>query len=81
MGGGYTSHDYKHNRYVLIGTVSYNHETMDKELNYQEYYEAAYERLIDSSVPFYALNIAAWLKWVEIDTQEDSATARQIFSQ
>jgi choline kinase len=53
---------------------------MDKELNYQEYYEAAYERLIDSSVHFYALDIA-WLKWVEIDSQEGFATARQIFSQ
>lgn len=63
---------------MLIRAVGYNYKMMDKKLNHQEYYEAAYERLIDSSVPFYALDIT-WLKWVEIDTQEDFATARQIF--
>lgn len=53
---------------------------MDEKLNHQEYYEAAYERLIDNSVPFYALDITG-LKWVEIDTQEDFATAKKIFGQ
>lgn len=53
-------------------------EMMDKKQNHQEYYEAAYERLIDKSVPFYALDITG-LEWVEIDTQEDFATAKIIF--
>ena len=47
--------------------------------NYQEYYEAAYERLIEKHVPFYALDISG-LKWTEIDTKEDFATAEKIFS-
>ncbi len=47
--------------------------------NYQEYYEAAYERLIDKDVPFYALDISG-LKWVEIDTKEDFVIAEKIFN-
>ncbi len=53
-------------------------EMMDKKQNHQEYYEAAYERLIEKSVPFYALDITGF-EWVEIDTQEDFATAKIIF--
>lgn len=53
---------------------------MDKKQNLQEYYEAAYEKLIDNSVPFYALDITG-LRWVEIDTHEDFATAEKIFGQ
>jgi len=52
---------------------------MEDEQNHQEYYEGAYERLIENHVPFYALDITG-LKWVEIDTQEDFATAKEIFS-
>jgi len=55
-------------------------EMMDKKQNHQEYYEAAYERLIDKSVPFYALDITGF-EWVEIDTKEDFATAKIIFGQ
>ena len=53
---------------------------MQDEDNYQEYYEAAYERLIEKDVPFYALDISG-LRWVEIDTQEDFATAIKIFDE
>jgi len=51
---------------------------MEKE-NHQEYYEGAYERLIEKDVPFYALDISG-LKWTEIDTKEDFATAERIFN-
>lgn len=37
---------------------------------YQEYYETAYERLINKNIPFYALDIFG-LKWIEIDIKED----------
>ena len=47
--------------------------------NHQEYYEAAYERLIEKNVPFYALDISG-LKWTEIDTKEDFITAEKIFN-
>jgi len=53
---------------------------MKDEDNHQEYYEAAYERLIEKDVPFYALDISG-LKWVEIDTKEDFATAIKIFDE
>lgn len=53
---------------------------MENEQNHQEYYEGAYERLIEKNVPFYALDITG-LKWTEIDTKEDFATAETIFSQ
>jgi len=53
---------------------------MADEKNHQEYYEGAYERLIDADVPFYALDITG-LKWTEIDTQEDFITAKKIFNQ
>lgn len=52
---------------------------MEDGQNYQEYYEAAYERLIDKNVPFYALDISG-LKWTEIDTKEDFITAEKIFN-
>ncbi|MDA8605303.1 phosphocholine cytidylyltransferase family protein, partial [Gammaproteobacteria bacterium] len=40
---------------------------MKDEQYHQEYYEAAYERLIEKDVPFYALDISG-LRWTEIDT-------------
>jgi choline kinase len=52
---------------------------MQDSQNHQEYYEAAYERLIESDIPFYALDISG-LKWVEIDTKEDFITAKKIFN-
>ena len=50
----------------------------DKQ-HHQEYYERAYERLIEKNVPFHALNISGH-RWTEIDTHEDFATAAKIFS-
>ena len=49
----------------------------DKE-NHQEYYEGAYERLIEKNVPFYALDIPG-LKWFEINTREDFDLRIKIF--
>ena len=48
--------------------------------NHQEYYEGAYERLMEQEVPFHALDITG-LKWVEIDTKEDFHVAATIFSE
>ncbi|MDA7541770.1 phosphocholine cytidylyltransferase family protein [Gammaproteobacteria bacterium] len=53
---------------------------MKDEKYHQEYYEAAYERLIEKDVPFYALDISG-LRWTEIDTKEDFMLAGKIFSQ
>ena len=53
---------------------------MKDEQYHQEYYEAAYERLIEKDVPFYALDISG-LRWTEIDTKEDFILAGKIFSQ
>lgn len=53
---------------------------MEKEENHQQYYEGAYERLMEKAVDFHALDISG-LKWTEIDTREDFATAEKIFSQ
>ena len=39
-----------------------------------------YERLIESNVDFYALDIPG-LKWIEIDTKEDLANAERIFGE
>jgi len=52
---------------------------MEDRQNYQEYYEGAYERLIQKNVSFYALNISG-LQWVEIDTKEDFIKAEKIFN-
>ncbi|MDC0348388.1 phosphocholine cytidylyltransferase family protein [Gammaproteobacteria bacterium] len=53
---------------------------MKDEQYHQEYYEAAYERLIEKDIPFYALDISG-LRWTEIDTKEDFMLAGKIFSQ
>ena len=53
---------------------------MKDEQYHQEYYEAAYERLIEKDVPFYALDISG-LRWTEIDTKEDFMLAGKIFGQ
>lgn len=53
-------------------------ETMMKDdKNHQEYYEGAYERLIDKNVPFHALDITGF-EWTEIDTIEDYVKAKSI---
>ena len=52
---------------------------MEDEQNHQEYYEAAYERLIEKNIPFNTLDITG-LRWTEIDTKEDFATAKKIFA-
>ncbi|MBL4589968.1 MAG: phosphocholine cytidylyltransferase family protein [Alphaproteobacteria bacterium] len=52
---------------------------MEDKQNHQEYYEAAYERLIEANVPFNTLDITG-LRWTEIDTKEDFATAEKIFN-
>lgn len=53
---------------------------MEDERNHQEYYEDAYERLIEKNVPFYTLDVSG-LKWTEIDTKEDLITAEKIFNE
>lgn len=53
---------------------------MQEQKNHQEYYEAAYERLIANGATFNVLDISG-LKWTEIDTKEDFAAAERIFSQ
>ena len=50
---------------------------MKDEQYHQEYYEAAYERIIEKDVPFHALDISG-LKWTEIDTKEDFLTAESL---
>lgn len=55
-------------------------EMMKDKAHHQEYYEAGYERLIEKNVVFNVLDITG-LKWTEIDTVEDFATAERIFNQ
>jgi choline kinase len=50
---------------------------MADNAHHQDYYEAAYERLIARDVAFHAVDITG-LNWVEIDTHEDFAVANQI---
>jgi choline kinase len=50
---------------------------MKNAQHHQEYYEVAYERLIEKDVPFHALDISG-LKWTEIDTKEDFLTAESL---
>ena len=52
---------------------------MQDKKNHQEYYESAYERLIEKNVPFYVLDISG-LRWVEVDTREDFDLGIKIFS-
>ncbi len=51
---------------------------MDQKFHLQDYYEAAYERLIDRGVPFHVVDISD-LPWTEIDTQQDYDAAEQLF--
>jgi choline kinase len=52
---------------------------MEKKKNHQDYYEDAYERLMEKKIPFHALDISG-LKWIVIDTKEDFVQAGEIFS-
>ena len=52
-------------------------EMMKDKKNHQEYYEAAYERLIEKGIAFHALDITG-SKWVEIDTKEDLDLAKNM---
>ncbi|MEM5522327.1 phosphocholine cytidylyltransferase family protein [Sulfitobacter sp. AS59] len=51
---------------------------MENYANLQEYYEAAYARLVGQGVVFRALDITG-LNWTEIDTAEDFAAANAMF--
>jgi choline kinase len=51
---------------------------MEQEKHQQDYYEAAYERLMARDVVFHAVDITT-LNWVEIDTHDDFATANRMF--
>lgn len=53
-------------------------EMMKSPRNAQEYYEAAYARLVEKGVHFHALDITG-MNWTEIDTAEDFATANEMF--
>ena len=53
---------------------------MAEPVHHQDYYEAAYERLIARNTPFHALDITG-LAWTEIDTKEDFASANLLFGQ
>ncbi|MCH8903287.1 MAG: phosphocholine cytidylyltransferase family protein [Bacteroidetes bacterium] len=52
---------------------------MKDKNNHQEYYETAYERLINKGASFHALDITG-LKWIEIDTKEDYDRAKNMQS-
>ena len=51
---------------------------MEDKAHSQEYYEAAYERLLAKAAHFHALDISG-LNWTEIDTAEDLAAADALF--
>ena len=51
---------------------------MEDKAHSQEYYEAAYERLLTKAAHFHALDISS-LNWTEIDTAEDLAAADALF--
>lgn len=52
---------------------------MEDKKNHQDYYESAYNRLIEKKVPFHVLDISG-LKWTEIDTKDDFIRAEKIFN-
>lgn len=51
---------------------------MAHKANHQEYYESAYEKLIQNNVPFHAMDITG-LDWTEIDSIEDFSAANRLF--
>ncbi len=52
---------------------------MTRETHHQDYYEAAYERLMTLDVAFHAVDITG-LDWVEIDTYDDFIEANRMFT-
>lgn len=52
---------------------------MAEKKNHQNYYESAYEKIINKNIPFYCVDITG-LKWTEIDTKEDFINALSIFA-
>ena len=52
---------------------------MENSDNYQNYYEVAYDAIIQAGEPFKALDITG-LHWVEIDTLDDYKLAQHYFS-
>lgn len=53
-------------------------QMMESHAHLQDYYEAAYARLVDKGTIFHALDITG-LNWTEIDTAEDFAAANAMF--
>ncbi len=53
-------------------------QMMKRQAHLQDYYEAAYARLVDKGTIFHALDITG-LNWTEIDTAEDFAAANAMF--
>jgi choline kinase len=53
-------------------------QMMEKRAHFQDYYEAAYERLVAKGLHFHTLDITG-LNWTEIDTAEDFAAANAMF--
>ncbi len=53
-------------------------QMMASQSHLQEYYEAAYARLINKGTKFHVLDISG-LNWTEIDTADDFATANEMF--
>ncbi|MBS1300927.1 phosphocholine cytidylyltransferase family protein [Loktanella sp. SALINAS62] len=51
---------------------------MDSPANAQDYYEAAYARLVEKGTDFHALDITG-MNWTEIDTPDDLAAANAMF--
>ena len=53
-------------------------QMMESHAHLQDYYEAAYARLVDKGTIFHALDMTG-LNWTEIDTAEDFAAANAMF--
>jgi choline kinase len=53
-------------------------QMMESKAHAQDYYEAAYERLVGKGIPFHAIDITG-LDWTEIDTVEDFDAANAMF--
>ena len=60
---------------VLVAELRLMMQDVD---NLQEYYEGAYERLIEKNTNFHAVDITG-LDWCEVDTLRDLETAEKIF--
>lgn len=52
---------------------------MQDQANWKEYYDDSYTTLVTEGVPFGAVDITG-LKWVEIDTHDDYARAKELFT-